>query len=115
MEQVDCSTAFLTPHFCFSALGNAYYLEERYEEAVSAFQEALKHPTVWWGPRIVANLGLTASLSELGREKEAQAEISEILKINPQFSLEGVRQRWPYKDPADLDRFVTALRKAGLK
>jgi adenylate cyclase len=58
---------------------------------------------------------LAASYSELGREEEARAEIAEVVKMNPQFSLEGMRQRWPYKDPADLERYLAALRKAGLK
>ncbi len=62
-----------------------------------------------------AHLGLAVSYSELGRGEEARAEIAEVLKIHPQFSLEGMRQRWPYKDPTDLERSLAALRKAGLK
>jgi len=37
------------------------------------------------------------------------------LKSHPQYSLAGIQQRWPHQDPADLDRFVAALRSAGLK
>jgi len=35
--------------------------------------------------------------------------------LNPQFSLAVHRQRMPIKDPAVLERHLTALRKAGLK
>jgi hypothetical protein len=51
--------------------------------------------------------------SELAREEEARA--AEVLRINPQFSLEALQQRLPYKDPAELERHLAALRKAGLK
>jgi len=37
------------------------------------------------------------------------------LRINPSFSLELGPQTWPYKDPAQLERDMAALRKAGLK
>ena len=58
---------------------------------------------------------LAAIYSELGREEEARAEAAEVLRISPNFSLEVLRQRLPYKDPADLERFLDGLRKAGLK
>jgi hypothetical protein len=41
--------------------------------------------------------------------------IVEILKVNPQVSLDGLRQRLLYKDRAITERFFAALRKAGLK
>jgi hypothetical protein len=55
------------------------------------------------------------SISELGRAVKAKAEIAAVLKSHPQYSLAGIQQRWPHQDPADLDRFVAALRSAGLK
>jgi hypothetical protein len=42
-------------------------------------------------------------------------EVAEILRISPQYSLEVVRQRIPYKDLVSLEHQVAALRKAGLK
>jgi tetratricopeptide (TPR) repeat protein len=53
--------------------------------------------------------------SELGQEEEAQAEVAELLRVNPDLSLEWLRQMAPFKDLAVLERFLTALRKAGLK
>ena len=46
---------------------------------------------------------------------EAQAEVAELLRISPKFSLEGFRQVMPFKDPAESERYLAALRKAGLK
>ncbi|HJY81108.1 MAG TPA: hypothetical protein VKK81_08500 [Candidatus Binatia bacterium] len=44
-----------------------------------------------------------------------RAEASEVLRLNPQFSLEVHKQRMPIKDPAVLERHIEALRKVGLK
>ena len=52
---------------------------------------------------------------ELGREKEARAEVAEILRISPDASLERWREMVPYKNQADLDRNIAGLRKAGMK
>jgi adenylate cyclase len=62
-----------------------------------------------------AHLSLAAVYSELGRGAEARAETAEVLRLNPQFSLEVHKQRVPIKDPAMLERHIAALRKAGLK
>jgi adenylate cyclase len=92
-------------------LGLAYRLRYRDEEAIAAFKRVLSH-----NPNFLpAHLILVASYSESGQETEAQAEAAEILRISPNFSLEGVRQRLPFKDPAELERLLAALRKAGLK
>ena len=39
----------------------------------------------------------------------------EVLRINPKYSLEVLRQITPFKDPAESERMFAALRKAGLK
>jgi adenylate cyclase len=65
--------------------------------------------------RLDVHLTLAAVYSELGREAEARAEAAEVLRINPHFSLEVHRQREPLKDPAQLERQLTALRRAGLQ
>jgi adenylate cyclase len=104
----------LNPHYppmYVFFLGGAYRSTGRYEEAIAAYKRALtRYPNL-----LPAHVNLAVSYSELGREEEARAEAAEVLKISPNFSLEGVRQMWPYKDPAVLERHLAALRKAGLK
>jgi adenylate cyclase len=87
------------------------YLCKCQEEAIAAYKKALTHNSNY-SP---AHQFLAAIYSELGREEEARAEVAEILRISPNFSLEVLRQRLPYKDPADLERFLDGLHKAGLQ
>jgi adenylate cyclase len=48
------------------------------------------------------------------REKEARKEAAEVLRINPKFTVESYTANLPCKNPADKDRTVQGLRKAGL-
>lgn len=61
------------------------------------------------------HLMLAAVDSELGQTAEAQKEVAEVLRLNPNFSLAVYKQRMPIKDPAVLERHIAALHKAGLK
>jgi tetratricopeptide (TPR) repeat protein len=96
---------------CLFGVAFPYYLAGRLEEAAALQQRMLKQFPNFLG----AHLELAGVYSELGREAEAQAEVAEVLRINPQFSLEVHKQRVPMKDPATLERYIAALRKAGLK
>ncbi|HJY80934.1 MAG TPA: adenylate/guanylate cyclase domain-containing protein [Candidatus Binatia bacterium] len=103
----------LNPHVAYyvNALGWAYYWLGRYEEAVMAFKRAIPR-----SPNIpVAYIGLAATYSALGREAEARAEVAEVLRVSPQFSLAVWQQRLPFKDQAVLERHINDLRKAGLE
>jgi adenylate cyclase len=94
-----------------AGVGAAYYLAGQPEEALAPLKQYLTHYPNFLG----AHLTLAAVYSELGKEAEAQAEAAEVLRINPQFSLEVHKERVPIKDPAMLERHIAALRKAGLK
>ena len=92
-------------------VGIAYAVAGRYEDAWAPLQRFLsRYPN-----RLNVHLTLAAVYSELGKDAEAQAEVAEVLRLNPQFSLEVHKQRAPIKDPAMLERHIAALRKAGLK
>jgi adenylate cyclase len=94
-----------------SSVGAAYHLAGRPEEAIAPLKQYLtRYPNI-----LGAHLTLAAVYSELGREVEARVEAVEVLRLNPQFSLEVHKQRAPIKDPAMLERHLAALRKAGLK
>jgi hypothetical protein len=62
-----------------------------------------------------AQLALTGAYGLSGRDEEARATASEVFRIDPKFSLEYFSKTLVYKNQADRDRFINALRKAGLK
>jgi adenylate cyclase len=86
-------------------------IRELHNKVMAAYKKALtRNPNL-----LPAHLGLATIYSELGREEEARAEAAEVLRLNPKYSLEVLRQMTPFKDPAVIERMVAALRKAGLK
>jgi hypothetical protein len=47
--------------------------------------------------------------------EEAKAEVAEILRLCPDYSIEGALQKLSFKDPTMLQRHYDGMRKAGLK
>jgi adenylate cyclase len=99
------------PSTLFRNLGGAYRGMGRYEEAIVQFKKALKLEP----DDLFTHLGLAHTYIKLGREKEAQAEAAEVLRIHPKFSLEHYAKTLPLKDQSFADDYITGLRKAGLK
>jgi TolB-like protein/Tfp pilus assembly protein PilF len=102
------------PSALYSDFATVLRITGRFEEAVSAYKKAIQIAP----DNIFAHINLAATYSMMGREKEARAEAAEVLRINPKFSLDhyintGVAS--PRKDSSGRDRYINALRKAGLK
>ena len=92
-------------------LGLVYIMLGRHEEGITVLKRALSlDPNL-----LFAHVNLAVAYSELGRDEEARTEVATVLRLNPQFSLEGVKQTYAVKDSAQLERYLTALRRAGLK
>jgi adenylate cyclase len=106
---LHCTPRIVDEHL--SSVGVTYSLAGKPEEAIAPLRQYLTHYVNHLG----THLALAAVYSELGRDTEAQAEAAEVLRINPQFSLEVHKERVPIRDPATLERHIAALRKAGLK
>lgn len=104
----------LNPHYpaqYISTLGWAYLLVGQYEKAIAPLKKAIALNPDWGPPHVF----LAISYSELDRQEEAEAEAAEIMRIAPNFTMELVRQRLPYRDPTGLEHQLAALRKAGLQ
>jgi adenylate cyclase len=99
------------PLTSFHWLGRAYFMTGQYNDAILTFKKLLDvNPNY-----LPAHAFLAASYSSLGREAEATAAVKEVLRVNPEFSLESYAKILPYKYEADIERYIAALRKAGLK
>jgi adenylate cyclase len=99
------------PSYYVSTLGWSYLLSRSGKEAIAALRQALSRDP----NNVFAHLGLAIVYSELGREEKAQAAVAEVLRLSPNFSLEGARQSGVSKDSATVERLLAALQKAGLK
>ena len=88
--------------------GIAYNRMGRYAEAVDALKRSDQN-----NPWVHAHL--IHSYFELGQEQDARAEAAEVLRLSPRFSLEEV-ERMPgnWQGPQG-QRYLSDLRKAGLK
>jgi adenylate cyclase len=99
------------PCWYLHQMAGAYRHMGRYDEAITWGKKAVNR-----NPRnLPAHLALAASYSLAGREKEAQAEAAEILRISPGYSLERLAKTDPTKNQAVKKLYIDALRKAGLK
>jgi tetratricopeptide (TPR) repeat protein len=94
----------LPPNRYFWSLGLSYGLAGQYEEGITWCEKAVHQaPDSLW-----ARIMMTVVYSWSGRDEEGGAGAAEVLRINPNFSLEKFVKR---ANP----RMVSALRKAGLK
>ena len=92
-------------------LGLAYLFTGQCQEAIIECEKA-----VHGRPNdLLAHIALTVAYGLCGREEEARAAATEILRIEPKFSVAYLAKKLTYKNQADKERFIDALRKAGLK
>ena len=54
------------------------------------------------------------SVKNLGQLDEAREQARELMRQHPNFTIGRWRHRPPYRDAAFVERFVDALRQAGL-
>jgi adenylate cyclase len=83
----------------------------RYEEGIAAIKKALQIAP----NSLLANVILASLYSYAGREDEARAGAAEVMRIDPNFSLIKYVKGIPWKEGPQRDRFIEALRQAGLK
>jgi len=100
----------MAPSIYFRRLGSAYRDIGRYEEAIVQLKKAINLSP----DSLYPHTALASTYSLAGRDDEARAEVSEVLRIQPKISLESLAKRVAYKNKADIDRIINALHKAGL-
>jgi adenylate cyclase len=101
---------FAPPLVSSGLMGLANYMLKRYPEAVRWFRECALHlpnmqlPHIW----------LASGYAQSGQIEEARKEATEVLRINPGFTIESWKRLLVYKDPKDVEHRLDGMRKAGL-
>lgn len=92
------------------ALGMAYRLTGQTDEAITAFEAAIKCEPDF----LSLHVSLASTYGELGQRKNAEKPVSEILRLDPNFSIKKYIAGLSYRNPREIERFEGGLRKAGL-
>jgi len=101
------------PAWYLNTLATAYASSGRQTEALATYKRVFdRNPS--HADKFNAHLIQAILYVELGQEENARAEVEEILKLVPNFSVEVWGQRNPTKDQAQIKRDMAALREAGL-
>jgi len=81
------------------------------EESIATFKRLL----TLWPDNLLGRAYLAATYASAGRDPDARAQAAEVLRIDPNFSAEGLVKRFSIRNKTLLDQMVTDLHKAGLK
>jgi adenylate cyclase len=95
----------------FWSLGLSYAYMGQSKEAIKWCEKAVRNDP----NSFMAHLMMTVVYSLSGRDEEARSEAAEALRINPKFSVEKFERAAKTKNKMEKERFIGALRKAGLK
>lgn len=88
----------------------SYRYVKKHEKAIEILNQCLSINPEY----LHAYLPLTACYIELNDIDKAQKAARKILELDPNFSLEYLKEVLPIKDKDELELFIGNLRKAGL-
>ena len=92
-------------------LGFAHYMLKQYSQALPPLREYVSRAPNFRG----GHACLAATYAQLGKLEEARAEAAEVLRIEPNWTIEGTQARLsPFKSTQDAEHYFDGLRKAGL-
>ena len=82
----------------------------QYPEALPPLREGISRaPNLRFG-----HFALASTYAQLGQLENTRAEVAEVLRIEPTYTIERHRRLAPLKNPEDVDHFFEGGRKAGL-
>jgi adenylate cyclase len=100
----------IPPNNYFWSIGLSYGYTGKYEEAITWCEKAVSQKP----NDLLARMMMTVVYSLSGRDEEARVQAAEVLRIQPKFTLKKFEKKLTYKKKADSEKFISALRKAGL-
>jgi adenylate cyclase len=103
-----------SPNWYLKYLAQSYCMAGEYEKAIVALEKVIERAKDEGGQLVPPHIYLVHTLVELSQIEDAKDQAAEVLKLDPNFSLENWQKSLFYKDPEDLDRHLNALRRVGL-
>jgi adenylate cyclase len=100
----------MAPDIYVRQLALDYFQAGDCKEALAECDKGLKRQP----DHIFSRVIMAAVYGACGREEEARKEATEVLRINPKFTVDSFMGKTPYKNPSDRERVSQGLRKAGL-
>jgi adenylate cyclase len=100
----------MPPHGHLWSLGLSCAYTGQYEEAITWCEKAVRQAP----DSLLDRMMMAVVYSWSGRDEEARAEAAEVLRIQPKFTLKKFEKKLTYKKKTDREKFIGALRKAGL-
>ncbi len=98
------------PAWYYVGLGKAYVMLDQFEKAIEALNASIKIDQ----ESIMPYLLLASCYIDLGNFEDAKICANRVLEIDPHFSLEYHKNKASMIDQIKLERYIEALRKAGL-
>jgi adenylate cyclase len=97
---------------CLNNVASAYRNIGQYDEAIAIWKGILERQP----DQVLCRILLAGTLVLAGRKNEARAEAAEVMRQDPEFSLERFGKTFPWKNKDDIERLIIEpARKAGLK
>ena len=98
------------PSWFLLALGTAYRLTDQADVAINTFEVGASRSVDF----LALHVNLASTLGEVGRQTDAKRTVSEILRLDPKFSIKQYIANMSYRDTHVLEHFSDGLRKVGL-
>jgi adenylate cyclase len=107
LKEAKVVDPFFAPKWYWGAVGRAYFVTHRYEDAVASFA---RYPsTMYWG-----NVYLAACYALTGNIDRSKHHGAEVVQLMPEFTISRFMTKDPYRLSSDRKHLNDALRKAGL-
>jgi adenylate cyclase len=100
----------IPPNNYLWSIGLSYAYTEDYEQAMFWCEKGVRREP----NDLLARIMMTVVYSLSGRDEEARVQAAEVLRIQPKFTVKGFEKKLTYKRKEDGEKFLNALRKAGL-
>jgi len=98
------------PMWFLTGLGHILRVLEKFDEAIEVFNEMIARDP----EQSEGQIGLAATLGEVGRTDEAEKAAKAVLRINPEFSINAYLGNITYRDSDQIARLKVGLQIAGL-